>query len=55
MGSQMTTVEPQVESLRMNETASEIVESMVDQADLLRVRASRLRKRCPDHRCGSGD
>jgi methenyltetrahydromethanopterin cyclohydrolase len=43
MGSQMTTVEPQVESLRMNETASEIVESMVDQADLLRVRASRLR------------
>src|SRR3954467_5947666 len=42
MGSQMTTVEPQLESLRMNETASEIVGSMVDQADLLRVRASRL-------------
>lgn len=42
MGSQMTTVEPQVESLRMNETASEIVESMVDQADQLRIRASRL-------------
>src|SRR5438105_5839052 len=42
MGSQMTTVEPQVASLRMNETASEIVESMVDQADVLRVRAYRL-------------
>jgi methenyltetrahydromethanopterin cyclohydrolase len=43
MGTQMTIVEPQLASLRMNETASEIVESMVDQADLLRVRASRLR------------
>jgi methenyltetrahydromethanopterin cyclohydrolase len=42
MGSQMTTVEPQVASLRMNETASEIVESMVDQPDQLRVRAFRL-------------
>jgi methenyltetrahydromethanopterin cyclohydrolase len=38
----MTTVEPQVASLRMNETASEIVESMVDQADVLRVHAFRL-------------
>jgi methenyltetrahydromethanopterin cyclohydrolase len=32
----------QVTSLRMNELASEIVESMVDQADLLRIRTHRL-------------
>ena len=32
----------QVTSLRMNELASDIVESMVDQADLLRIRAYRL-------------
>jgi methenyltetrahydromethanopterin cyclohydrolase len=42
MGRKMTTVEPQVASLRMNETASEIVESMVDQADVLRVHPFRL-------------
>jgi methenyltetrahydromethanopterin cyclohydrolase len=42
MGSPMTSVEPQLAPLRMNETASEIVESMVDQADVLRVRAFRL-------------
>src|SRR5437762_2824338 len=42
MGSQMTTVEPQIASLRMNETAHEIVEGMMDQADLLRVHAFRL-------------
>jgi methenyltetrahydromethanopterin cyclohydrolase len=32
----------QVTSFRMNELASEIVEAMVDQADLLRIRAQRL-------------
>src|SRR6476469_10760587 len=32
----------QVTSLRMNELASDIVEAMVDQADLLRIRPYRL-------------
>src|SRR5690349_10156738 len=35
-------MERQMTSLRMNELASDIVESMVDQADLLRIRTSRL-------------
>jgi methenyltetrahydromethanopterin cyclohydrolase len=35
-------MDEQVTSLRMNEAASEIADSMADQADLLRVRASRL-------------
>lgn len=35
-------MDPQVTSLRMNEAASEIADSMADQADLLRVRTSRL-------------
>ena len=35
-------MDKQVTSLRMNQAASEIADSMADQADLLRVRASRL-------------
>ena len=42
MGSQMTTVESHVSSLRMNENASELADNMVDHADALRIRAFRL-------------
>jgi methenyltetrahydromethanopterin cyclohydrolase len=43
MDRQMTSLmDGQVTSLRMNELASDIVEGMVDQADLLRIRAHRL-------------
>ena len=42
MDSQMTAVETQASSLRMNEAASEIADGMVDQADLLRIRTYRL-------------
>jgi methenyltetrahydromethanopterin cyclohydrolase len=41
MDSQMTMVEMQT-ALRMNEAATEIADGMADQADLLRIRASRL-------------
>src|SRR5688572_24458960 len=42
MDSQMTAVETQASSLRMNEAASEIADGMVDQADILRIRTYRL-------------
>jgi methenyltetrahydromethanopterin cyclohydrolase len=43
MDGQMTSLmDGQVTSFRMNELASDIVEGMVDQADLLRIRAHRL-------------
>jgi methenyltetrahydromethanopterin cyclohydrolase len=42
MGSQMTTLETQVASLRLNQAACEIADGMADQADILRVRTFRL-------------
>jgi methenyltetrahydromethanopterin cyclohydrolase len=42
MGIQMTSAETQVSSLRMNEAASEIADTMTDQAEALRVRTYRL-------------
>lgn len=42
MDSQVTAVETQALSLRMNEAASEIADGMVDQADILRIRTYRL-------------
>jgi methenyltetrahydromethanopterin cyclohydrolase len=42
MDSQMTMLETQMTSLRMNEAASEIADNMADQAEVLRVRTLRL-------------
>jgi methenyltetrahydromethanopterin cyclohydrolase len=42
MDNHMTTLELHTTSLRMNETAAEIADGMADQADLLRIRTSRL-------------
>jgi methenyltetrahydromethanopterin cyclohydrolase len=42
MGIQMTSAETQVSSLRMNEAANEIADTMTDQAEALRVRTYRL-------------
>jgi methenyltetrahydromethanopterin cyclohydrolase len=42
MDSQMTVLETQMTSLRMNEAASEIADNMADQAEVLRVRTLRL-------------
>jgi methenyltetrahydromethanopterin cyclohydrolase len=42
MGTQMTSVETPVTSLRMNEAASEIADGMADQAELLRIHPYRL-------------
>src|SRR5919112_3284635 len=40
----MTTLELNATSLRMNEAAGEIADGMADQADLLRIKTSRLRR-----------
>jgi methenyltetrahydromethanopterin cyclohydrolase len=42
MDSQVTSLEMQTTSLRMNEAASEIADGMADQADILRIKAYRL-------------
>jgi methenyltetrahydromethanopterin cyclohydrolase len=42
MGIQVTDVETQVTSLRLNESASEIADTMADQADILKVKTFRL-------------
>src|SRR5919112_5538405 len=42
MDGNMSTLELQTASLRMNETAGEIADGLADQADALRVRAFRL-------------
>jgi methenyltetrahydromethanopterin cyclohydrolase len=42
MDSQVTSIDTHLTSLRLNEAASEIADRMADQADLLRVRTSRL-------------
>jgi methenyltetrahydromethanopterin cyclohydrolase len=42
MDSQMTALETQMTSLRMNEAASEIADTMADQAEILRIKALRL-------------
>jgi methenyltetrahydromethanopterin cyclohydrolase len=42
MDRHMTTVEPDTASLRMNEIAKEIADSMAEQAELLRIRTTRL-------------
>lgn len=42
MDSQLTVLEAQMTSLRLNEAASEIADNVADQADILRVKALRL-------------
>jgi len=42
MGTQMTSVETQVTSLRMNEAASEMADGMADRAEVFRTHSYRL-------------